>query len=791
MLNQNAVAAIRVSTAKQGFNGDSPEAQKEQIERFAAARGITIKEFFIFLESASKELQPMQQAINYCKDPKNDVQLFIVKSIDRFTRGGSFSYDSLKQQLEACDVTLVDIYGVISTQKVNTLEHLGVQYKWSVYSPTKKAELLEAERANDEMRDIMSRMIGAEVRYTRMGYWMRKAPYGLESYKIDTPHGKRCVLRPHRDESDIMINMFELRARGTLDDRQIVDEINKLGYRSRSLTIRSSQDRTKIIGNRGNNKLTLKVFWHHIQNPIYAGIICEKWTENKPIKAQFPGLISYELFNAANKGKLVIGEKDGVVFLHKRPTEERYAVPKGTRNAEFSYRKIVMCSECEKPLFGSSTRGKMGKLYPAYHCNKRGHYFRVPRKDFETTIAEFVHRVKYDQAQIDQLLTAVETVWKQRNQSAIDEEKRFEARIIELRAQAKALVDKIKLVSSEIVIKSIEEDIMHTEEEIKKLMEERDIRSAEKPLDFAIVKQYLKYFLLHLEDLLVKQIDPIQKANFFGLLFNGAPTYGEIVSANKNSVEPPKLNELFKLKNDDSGNLVHPVGFEPTTPGSEDQCSNPLSYGCVTYAIITKNTSVVTKGSTMTKMRDGKIISKELLVDSFKKVVQEKIQLDNGEVLDWIYLDKPSSIVVVALTPDKEAVLVNVYRHNLREDVSELPAGDAANEVMIEGARRELLEETGFTSNEVIELGSYYVLPSETNRRVHYFLTLDAHKVQEPKLDDIIEKYWDMSVKIVPFSELLTIEGAAQHGVTGTESLFGIRLANEYLGKRHEKNRSS
>ena len=26
--------------------------------------------------------------------------------------------------------------------------------------------------------------------------------------------------------------------------------------------------------------------------------------------------------------------------------------------------------------------------------------------------------------------------------------------------------------------------------------------------------------------------------------------------------------------------LVHPEGFEPTTPCSEDKCSNPLSYGC-------------------------------------------------------------------------------------------------------------------------------------------------------------------------------------------------------------------
>lgn len=556
MNNQNAVAAIRVSTAKQGFNGDSPEAQKEQIERFAASRGIVIKEFFIFLESASKELQPMQQAINYCKDPKNDVQLFIVKSIDRFTRGGSFSYDSLKRQLEACNVSLVDIYGVISTQKVNTLEHLGVEYRWSTYSPTKKAELLEAERANDEMRDIMSRLIGAEVRYTRMGFWMRQSPYGLESYKVDTPHGKRLLLRPHRDEAPFMTKMFELRARGTLSDREIVDEINKLGYRSRVQTVRSRRDRSRAVGTRGGNQLTLKVFWKYIQNPIYAGIICEKWTDNKPIKAQFSGLVSYELFNAANKGKLTIGEKDGAVFMYERPVEARYAVAKGTRNADFAYRKIVMCTECEKPLFGSSSRGRRGKLYPAYHCNKRGHYFRVPKKDFEKTITDFVHRVNYDKTQIDALLTAVETVWEQRNQSAVDEEQRVETRIVELRAQAKALVDKIKLVSSEIVIKSIEEDIMRVDQEIKRLEEDRDIKNAKKPIDFAIVKQYLKYFLQHMEELLVKQIDPVQRANFFGLLFNTAPTYGEILSANENFGELPKLNELFRLKNDDSGIMV-------------------------------------------------------------------------------------------------------------------------------------------------------------------------------------------------------------------------------------------
>jgi hypothetical protein len=30
---------------------------------------------------------------------------------------------------------------------------------------------------------------------------------------------------------------------------------------------------------------------------------------------------------------------------------------------------------------------------------------------------------------------------------------------------------------------------------------------------------------------------------------------------------------------------AHPEGFEPPTLGSEDRCSNPLSYGCITIII--------------------------------------------------------------------------------------------------------------------------------------------------------------------------------------------------------------
>ena len=73
-----------------------------------------------------------------------------------------------------------------------------------------------------------------------------------------------------------------------------------------------------------------------------------------------------------------------------------------------------MCSHCERPLFGSASRGRLGKYYPAYHCNKRGHYFRVPKKDFEETIEKFVKNINLSQKYIDTLVTTVVQEWEKR-----------------------------------------------------------------------------------------------------------------------------------------------------------------------------------------------------------------------------------------------------------------------------------------------------------------------------------------------------------------------------------------
>lgn len=104
------------------------------------------------------------------------------------------------------------------------------------------------------MRDIMSRMVGAEIRYTQLGYWMRQPPYGFKSVKIDTKNGKRVILKSDKNEAKYVTRLFEMRAAHVYTNQQIADELNSMGFRTRVTVVRDKYDRTKIKKQLGANR---------------------------------------------------------------------------------------------------------------------------------------------------------------------------------------------------------------------------------------------------------------------------------------------------------------------------------------------------------------------------------------------------------------------------------------------------------------------------------------------------------------------------------------------------------
>ncbi len=565
---RNAVAAIRVSTTKQGTDGDSPEAQKEQIERFAANKGITIKKIFVFMESASKEQQPMQEAVDYCKDAKNGIDLFIIKSIDRFTRGGSLSYDMLKSQLELSSVQLIDIYGVISAQQVNTLDHLGFEYRWSIYSPSKKSEILEAERSKDELRDIMSRMIGAEIRYTQNGYWMRQPPYGYQSEKVDTNQGKRTILKPREDEAVYIRKMFELRAEGLLTDQEIVDKLNDTGYHTRTHYVRNKDDLSQVIAKRGGKPLTVKSMQRIITNTIYAGINVEKWTNYSPTKCAFAGLVSTDLYNRANRGKkyIAFNEADGEYEI-QRQALKKHLVEKVMNNPEFPYKKFVLCPECRGSLLGSASRGKTGKYYPAYHCSNKGHYFRIPKDQMDERIIQFISRIKVNQDQIDLLIDTVRKEFERRQALSGEDEQSLERHIQTLKGEAEAVLSKIMLLSNPTAIAYLETQIEQIHQKINKLEKEKQQMKGKKPIDIDRILARVRFFLEHLDLLLLKQQNPHKKAQLFGVLFDQLPTYADLDYGTQKIPLFTGVNSVFRLAPLEKSHMVIPRRIELRLPG--------------------------------------------------------------------------------------------------------------------------------------------------------------------------------------------------------------------------------
>lgn len=181
------------------------------------------------------------------------------------------------------------------------------------------------------------------------------------------------------------------------------------------------------------------------------------------------------------------------------------------------------------------------------------------------------------------------------------------------------------------------------------------------------------------------------------------------------------------------------------------------------------------------KMKDATLLSTEVLVAKPKRFVRELLRMPDGQEIDWYYVDSTPSVMVVPVTENGDVVLVKQYRHNLKKDTLELPAGIvSAEEPTADAALRELVEETGHTLAEggrLHPLGNYHSLPSETNKYVHFYLaTSKTHQRGRGRHE--IEKYFDMSVVHMPFDDALNQTGTKIHGL---ETVSALMLARKLL----------
>lgn len=132
----------------------------------------------------------------------------------------------------------------------------------------------------------------------------------------------------------------------------------------------------------------------------------------------------------------------------------------------------------------------------------------------------------------------------------------------------------------------------------------------------------------------------------------------------------------------------------------------------------------------------------------------DQCELPNGKVFEAMALEFRTWAVVLALTKKQEVVLIRQYRHGAQDIFWELPGGVVdEGENPLDGAQRELLEETGYTASNMIEVGKFYPNPALQTNLMYGYLTYDVEKTDIQELDEAE----DIEVHLVPLDELISM----------------------------------
>ncbi len=130
---------------------------------------------------------------------------------------------------------------------------------------------------------------------------------------------------------------------------------------------------------------------------------------------------------------------------------------------------------------------------------------------------------------------------------------------------------------------------------------------------------------------------------------------------------------------------------------------------------------------------------------------------------------------IVAVTDDKQIILVRQFRAGPHKVILEIPAGKLEkHEDPLTCGKRELLEETGYTANKFQRLTAFYGSPAILEEVIHVYLATELQSGEsKPDKGEFVEHL------------KMPLEQAWRMAVNGefedAKTIIGIMLAYEFL----------
>lgn len=114
--------------------------------------------------------------------------------------------------------------------------------------------------------------------------------------------------------------------------------------------------------------------------------------------------------------------------------------------------------------------------------------------------------------------------------------------------------------------------------------------------------------------------------------------------------------------------------------------------------------------------------------NAFFTVRHEQVNI-KGKQADFYVVEKDHDGVWIVPVQNEKILLIKQYRQHIRETAWEVVAGGSAHkgEDPLIGAKRELVEETGYTASDMRVIGTFYLVPGLSDMIGHVVVAHNLH----------------------------------------------------------------
>lgn len=503
-----ALSLLRVSTRKQMTDGEGIENQRRHNDEYIKRKGYKLVKEIELAESADSEQRVgFAEIINYTVAHKNEIDVWVLYKIDRFTRGGIAEYYIIKKHLAKHGIRIE-----FSTQELDD---------------TASGEFMEgilALTAQFENRLRTDRTIGAETILTKQGYWCRAAPTGfINGRENDDPRGKP-ILKPTPDKQQWDLLCYGLRKQmmGVYKIVEVAAELREKGFCTKP-TFRN--------GVKKGRPITPQTWTKIVRNPIYGGILCEKWTDNQPVTAQFKGALSQTEWNTLQD---VLDGRTKALMPSARKKH----------HADFPLRQFLLCPACGDKVRGSRSTGKMKKSYWYYHCKNKDCHFIGQTKDIHALFENYLKKITPSPELVQLFREVVLNAWADKYHLVSQAASNSQKELTKIEEEKRQLVNLMKQASDDADLLA---ELKKQYQEVKKrhtLAKMNRQHKESEEVQAEVVVEYCVQFLQHAHKLW-QEAAPEEQFRLQSLIFPEGISYDALTGK-----QTPKLSPVYEAISD-------------------------------------------------------------------------------------------------------------------------------------------------------------------------------------------------------------------------------------------------